>query len=68
MSARALAEGCFKARRRFHGIRSILYRAMDFKANCRNPLMALFFLVTNLASRQDVLRKQWMQLGMGNAA
>lgn len=66
MSAKALAEGCFRAKRKFHSIRSILYRLFEFKANCRNPLIALFYLITNFASRQDIGRKQWMYLGMRN--
>jgi radical SAM superfamily enzyme YgiQ (UPF0313 family) len=66
MNAKALGEECFRARRKFHSIRSILYRLLEFKANCRNPLMALFYLITNFASRQDILRKQWMRLGMRN--
>lgn len=64
MNAKTLAEGCFTARLKFHSIRSILLRLLEFKANCRSPLMALFYLITNCASRQDIMQKQWMRLGM----
>ncbi len=66
MTSNALAEECFSARRKFHSIRSILYRSLEFKANAKNPLRLLIYLLTNLASRQDILRKQWMRLGMRN--
>jgi len=66
MSPKALGEGCFRARKKFHNIRSILHRSFEFNANAKNPLRLILYLMTNLASRQDIFRKQGMRLGMRN--
>jgi len=63
MEAKRLEMLCLKYRKKFYGLRSIAYRACDFKANCSSFLMALVFLIQNLISRMDVSRRQGLPLG-----
>ncbi|MEK7270684.1 MAG: radical SAM protein [Planctomycetota bacterium] len=63
LTAEELARRCFQARREFYGVGSILRRAMDLRANCQSPLMALFYLVANVSSARDVWRRQGLPLG-----
>ena len=63
MSADELTAGCFAARREFNTPGSILGRMFDLRANCRSPLRAGVYLVANLLSRREILRKQGRRLG-----
>ncbi len=63
MTAEELTEGCFRARYEFHRYRSILQRACDLRANCRNPHRLGLFLAANFISKKEILRKQGLQLG-----
>jgi len=69
MSAAQLAEGSARARARFHGAKSILWRMLD-SANLRSVSNAVLYLVANLASRHDIERKRGIALGLerGRAA
>jgi radical SAM superfamily enzyme YgiQ (UPF0313 family) len=58
MTAEALEAGCFRARREFHRVASILRRGADRRANGRNPAALALFLAANLVSRREILRKQ----------
>lgn len=68
LSARQLTAGCLHARMRFNATRSIVRRALDFRANMRDPFRAWVFLTTNLTSRRDILRKQGVSLGRRSRA
>jgi radical SAM superfamily enzyme YgiQ (UPF0313 family) len=60
-----LTEKCLEYRRKFYSVKSILYRATDFKANCSSPFMSTLFLIQNAIARRDVERRQYMRLGEG---
>ena len=63
MSVDELTEGCFRARREFNRYSSILSRALDFGANCRDPYRLGLFAASNLVSRREIHRKQGRRLG-----
>jgi radical SAM superfamily enzyme YgiQ (UPF0313 family) len=63
MSAQQLTEGCFQARREFNRYSSMLSRALDFDANCRDLYRAGLFAASNLVSRREIYRKQGRRLG-----
>ena len=63
MTAEELTAGCFAARQEFNTARSILGRMLDLRANCRTPFRAGVYLIANLASRREILRKQGRRLG-----
>ncbi|NJN96339.1 MAG: B12-binding domain-containing radical SAM protein [Anaerolineales bacterium] len=65
MTAEQLTEGCFRARQQFNEYKSIFKRALDFKTNCRDPYRLGLHLASNIVSRNEILRKQGMQLGQG---
>ena len=58
-----VTEKCFQLRRRFNTWWSIIYRALDFKANARNPLHLGIYLLANCLSRKEIYRKQGLRLG-----
>ncbi len=64
MSDRELTEGAFKARSDFYSWWAIWKRFWDFSANCRSFYNASTFLTCNIISRQDILRKQGLMLGL----
>lgn len=61
MSAAELTAGCWRARRRFNGVRSIARRFVSSRST--RPGNALQFLLANLVSRREIGRKQGMRLG-----
>ena len=63
MTAEELTEGCFRARREFNQYSSILSRALDFGANCRDPYRLAVFAASNWVSRREIYRKQGRRLG-----
>lgn len=63
MTARALTDGCFTARRRFNKASSIIYRMFDRHANMRTPYRAGLYLAANLISRREIYSKQKRKLG-----
>jgi radical SAM superfamily enzyme YgiQ (UPF0313 family) len=58
-----LAEGVYRARRRFYGWRSIAWRALDRRANTRSLASTALFLGANLVSRREIRLKQGRRLG-----
>jgi len=52
-----LKEGCIRLRLRFSGARSIARRALDFKANARNPGNLGLFLLANWITRREYQAK-----------
>jgi radical SAM superfamily enzyme YgiQ (UPF0313 family) len=65
MKADELTEGCFRARREFNRYSSIVSRAFDPGANCRDPYRLGLFAASNLISRREIYRKQGRPLGDG---
>ena len=63
MSADELTEACFKARKRFNSIKSILMRAFEFKTNMRNFYRLAIYLTYSTLFRQETFKKQGMFLG-----
>jgi radical SAM superfamily enzyme YgiQ (UPF0313 family) len=65
MMADELTEGCFRARREFNRCSSIVSRALDFGANCRDVYRLGLFAASNIVSRREIYRKQGKPLGDG---
>lgn len=63
MTADELTAGCFRARRQFNTYGSILKRAFDFQANCRDRHHLYAFLAGNFITRREIYRKQGVTLG-----
>jgi radical SAM superfamily enzyme YgiQ (UPF0313 family) len=63
MTPAQLAEGVYRARRRFYGWRSIAWRALDRQANTRSLASAALYLGANLVSRREIRLKQGRELG-----
>jgi len=68
MTAQELTEGCFAARRQFNTARSILSRMLDLRANGRSPFRTGVYLLANLKSRREIMRKQGRRLGAAGDA
>ena len=66
MTAEQLAEGCYWARAQFNKYSNIFRRALNFRANCRNPHNASIYLTVNLINRREIQRKQGLPLGDGS--
>ena len=63
MTAEELTSGALKARTSFYSYPSIFRRLFDFSANFGSFYNLTTFLICNLISRQDILRKQGLVLG-----
>ena len=63
MSADDLTAGCLRARLRFNTYRSLLTRAFAPRTNLRSPYRFGIYLLSNLISKREILRKQDRQLG-----
>jgi radical SAM superfamily enzyme YgiQ (UPF0313 family) len=63
MTAQQLTEQCFDTRRKFNTYKSILRRALDFKANSKNPINFFVYFSANLISRKEIYKKQGINLG-----
>ena len=63
MTPMQLTEGCFSARRKFNTAKSILYRLLDRRTNCRSLYRAGIYTVANLVSRREIYSKQSRPLG-----
>ena len=68
MPPQELASLCREYRHRFYGLRSAVQRGMDFRANCRTPVKAAFYLAQSLTGRREVRRRQGLPLGFPAAA
>lgn len=58
MTPDQLTEGCYWARATFNRLSSIARRAVDFRANCRNPARLALHVRANLLNRREILGKQ----------
>jgi len=65
MTAKELANGCYRARRAFNTLGSMVRRGLDPGANARNPTNLGLFWYANRVSRREILRKQGIGLGSG---
>lgn len=63
-SPEALTQACWEARRRFNSLSSLVYRALDFKTNMRNPVRFATYLQFNPIFRKEVFKKQGMRFGI----
>lgn len=63
MSAVAIENGCFAARRSFNTFGSIWRRAFGSRANWFPPKKLGLFLAANIVSRHEIYRKQGAKLG-----
>lgn len=63
MTADELAEGCVRAREMFYGYGSILERALDLRANSRDPHHVGFYVTANLMARRVSTLKLGRPLG-----
>jgi radical SAM superfamily enzyme YgiQ (UPF0313 family) len=62
-SAEELTQACWEARSRFNSFSSLVYRALDFKTNMRNPVRFATYLQFNPIFRKEVFKKQGMRFG-----
>ncbi len=58
LSPEELEDGCFRAKRSFNSIVSIIYRMLDFKCNSRNLSNFIIYLILNLSNRKQIYKKQ----------
>ncbi|MDA1050916.1 MAG: radical SAM protein [Planctomycetota bacterium] len=63
MTADELTAGCLRARLRFNTYRSLLRRSFAPRTNLRSPYRLGIYLLSNLISKREILRKQGRQLG-----
>lgn len=63
MTARELTEGWLRTRKIFYGYGSILKRALDPKANCRDIFHLGVYLAANLTQRHGISYKLGRRLG-----
>lgn len=63
VSPEELTQLCLKARLDFYGVRSIIERGLDFKANSKSPKWLLLFLIANAMLRKEVMEKRSLRLG-----
>lgn len=58
-----LRDICVEYRLKFYSAGSILRRGADWRANCRNPFMAVLFFAQNIGAGRDVVLRQNLPLG-----
>jgi radical SAM superfamily enzyme YgiQ (UPF0313 family) len=63
-SPEELTQACWEARSRFNSFSSLIYRALDFKTNMRNPVRFATYLQFNPIFRKEVFKKQGMRFGL----
>lgn len=63
-SPEELTQACWQARQRFNSLSSLVYRALDFKTNMRNPVRFATYLQFNPIFRKEVFKKQGMRFGI----
>jgi radical SAM superfamily enzyme YgiQ (UPF0313 family) len=64
MTANALEELCYKARRRFFSWPSILGRGIDFSANCSSLIKLGIYAGTNLMLKRELYQRRGVPLGL----
>ena len=63
MTADELTAGCLQARLKFNTLRSMCHRAFAPATNMRTPYRLGMYLLSNLISKREILRKQGHRLG-----
>ncbi|HAZ12630.1 MAG: hypothetical protein A2X86_11470 [Bdellovibrionales bacterium GWA2_49_15] len=63
MTPEELQKGCYRARMNFNSWSTLFKRLMDFKANCANLFNLFIFLVANITTRNEIIKKQGAHLG-----
>lgn len=63
LSPDRIRELCLRGRRNFYGLRSILKRSLDFRANCASLKAFMTYLSLNLLLGKEVNQKKGMPLG-----
>lgn len=63
MTAHQLAEACIDFRKEFYSIKNIFLRALDFKANCKNLKIMLYFFALNFLFRKEITKRKGIPLG-----
>ncbi|MEK6626582.1 MAG: radical SAM protein [Bdellovibrionota bacterium] len=58
-----LEKGCFSSRMKFNSWRNIVKRLIDFKANSTNLFNTFIFLLANIITKHEVVKKQGVHLG-----
>jgi len=64
MTPEQLTKACLEARVEFNRYGSIMRRAIDFRANCKNMANAMNYVTYNFISRREIMKKQGMYLGL----
>lgn len=64
MAPDELTEACFAARAKFNSIRSVIWRAFDFKTNMRSPYRLGVYVTYNPVFRKEVFKKHGMKFGL----
>lgn len=63
MTAHELTKASFLCREKYNSLKSIVYRAFDFKTNMRNPYRFIVYCIYNPIFKREVFEKQGMNLG-----
>tara|TARA_Y100001968_G_scaffold294940_1_gene301933 strand:- start:414 stop:1223 length:810 start_codon:yes stop_codon:yes gene_type:complete len=63
MTAEELTDGCFRARRKFNTMSSIIRRGFAWRTNMRDVYRLGLYWMSNVVSRREVYRKQARVLG-----
>jgi radical SAM superfamily enzyme YgiQ (UPF0313 family) len=63
MTAEELARRCYEARNAFYRFGSVVHRALDRRANCRDWRSATRYLWVNLFSGREMRKRQGLPLG-----
>jgi len=64
MTAADIEFSCLRARRKFYSGRSIVKRALEFRANCANPQRTFYYFFLNYLLRREVSEKRGIPLGI----
>jgi hypothetical protein len=62
-SPQSVEATCFELRKRFYGIRSLISRSTDLRANCKSPAAALLYWFVGLSMYRDVRKRDGLVLG-----
>ncbi len=63
MSESQLSDMCYRFRQRFYGPVSMIWRLMNWRANCRSLKRLCLYVSLNILSRHDVAGRQQLRLG-----
>ncbi|MBI2520388.1 MAG: B12-binding domain-containing radical SAM protein [Bdellovibrio sp.] len=63
MTPEQLQSGCYNSRMAFNSWRNLFKRLIDFKANSANFFNCAIFLMANIITRKEIIKKQGAHLG-----